>query len=140
MTERSFVDTNVLVYRFDHGEPAKRAVAKRLLDNAVPGSLVISTQVLQEFYVVTTRKLARPLRPDQASEAVEHLSALPVVGADADFVRSGIDLSQTTGLSLWDALIVQAAAEARCDRILSEDLQDGTTIQGVRVDNPFRDA
>jgi predicted nucleic acid-binding protein len=99
MTKRSFVDTNVLVYRFDHGEPAKRAVAKRLLDNAVPGPLVISTQVLEEFYVITTRKLARPLRPDQASEAVEPLSALPVVGADADFVRSGIDLSRTTGLS-----------------------------------------
>ena len=140
MTGRSFVDTNVLVYRFDHGEPAKRAVAKRLLDNALPGSLVISTQVLQEFYVVTTRKLAKPLRLDQASQAVEHLSALAVVGADADFVRSGIDLSRTTGLSLWDALIVRAAAEARCDRILSEDLQDGTTIQGVLVDNPFRDA
>ena len=139
MTGRSFVDTNVLVYRFDHGEPAKRAVAKRLLDNALPGSLVISTQVLQEFYVVTTRKLARPLRPDQASEAVELLSTLPVVGADADFVRSGINLSRTTGLSLWDALIVQAAAVARCDRLLSEDLQDGATIQGVRVDNPFRD-
>ena len=140
MNERSFVDTSVLVYRFDHGEPAKRAVAKRLLDKALPGSLAISTQVLQEFYVVTTRKLARPLRPDQASEAVQHLSALPVVGTDADFVRSGIDLSRTTGLSLWDAFIVQAAAEARCDRILSEDLQDGTTIQGVRVANPFRDA
>jgi predicted nucleic acid-binding protein len=140
MTGRSFVDTNILVYRFDHSEPAKRAVAKRLLDKALPGSLVISTQVLQEFYVVTTRKLVRPLRPDQASEAVEHLSALPVVGADADFVRSAIDLSQTSGLSLWDALIVQAAAEARCDQILSEDLEDGTTLQGVRVDNPFRDA
>ena len=100
MTERSFVDTNVLVYRFDHGEPAKRAVAKRLLDRAFPGSLVISTQVLAEFYVVTTRKLSRPLRPDLASEAVERLSALPVVGADAEFVRSGIDLSRATGLSL----------------------------------------
>ena len=81
MTERSFVDTNVLVYRFDHGEPAKRAVAKRLLDRAFPGSLVISTQVLAEFYVVITRKLSRPLRPDLASEAVERLSALPVVGS-----------------------------------------------------------
>jgi predicted nucleic acid-binding protein len=138
MTERSFVDTNVLVYRFDHGEPAKRAVAKRLLDRALPGSLVISTQVLAEFYVVTTRKLSRPLRPDLASEAVERLSALPVVGADAESVRSGIDLSRATGLSLWDALIVQAAALAHCDRILSEDLQDGAVIEGVRVEDPFR--
>ena len=138
MTERSFVDTNVLVYRFDHGEPAKRAVAKRLLDRAFPGSLVISTQGLAEFYVVTTTKLSRPLRADLAAEAVERLSALPVVGADAEFVRSGIDLSRATGLSLWDALIVQAAAMAHCDRILSEDLQDGAFIEGVRVENPFR--
>src|SRR5437879_4777126 len=104
MTGRSFVDTNVLVYRFDHGEPAKRAVAKRLLDKALPGSLVISTQVLQEFYVVTTRKLARPLRPDQASEAVEHLSTLPVVGADADFVRSGIGSDHREGAQVLDGL------------------------------------
>ena len=138
MTERSFVDTNVLVYRFDHGEPAKRAVTKRLLDRAFPGSLVISTQVLAEFYVVTTTKLSRPLRPDLASEAVERLSALPVVGSDAELVRSGVNLSRVTGLSLWDALIVQAAALAHCDRILSEDLQDGAIIEGVRVENPFR--
>jgi predicted nucleic acid-binding protein len=138
MSVRSFVDTNVLVYRFDRGEPAKRAVAKRLLDKALPGTLVISTQVLQEFYVVMTRKLATPLRPAQASEAVEELGALPVVGVDVDFVRSGIEISRRHDLSLWDALIVQAAVAAQCDRILSEDLADGATIEGVRVDNPFR--
>jgi predicted nucleic acid-binding protein len=138
MTERSFVDTNIWVYRFDHGEPAKRVVAKRLLDKAEPGSLVVSTQVLQEFYVVTTRKLARPLKPEQASEAIERMSALPVVSVDVDFVRSGIDISRRNGLSLWDALIVEAAIAARCERILSEDFADGTTIEGVQVENPFR--
>ena len=61
-----------------------------------------------------------------------------MVAADAEFVRSGIDPSRATGLSLWDALIVQAAALAHCDRILSEDLQDGAIIEGVRVENPFR--
>jgi len=140
MTERSFVDTSVLGHRGDHGEPEKQAVAKQILDKAPPGTLALSTQVLQEFYVVTTGKLAQPLTPQLASEAVEHLNALPVVATDAELVRSGIDLSRTARLSLWDSLIVQAAVLARCDRILSEDLQDGVTIEGVRVENPFRRA
>lgn len=128
----------MLVYRFDRGEPQKRAQAKQILDSAEPGSLVISTQVLQEFYVTTTRKLARPLSAAQASKAVGFFAALPTVGVDAESVAAGIGISRAAGLSLWDALIVQAAAAARCERILTEDLEDGATIEGVRIDNPFR--
>lgn len=139
MNGRSFVDTNVWVYRVDHSEPQKRVAAKQVLEAAAPGSLVVSTQVLAEFYVVTTRKLAQPLTLDEAREAVQSLRALPTVGADADFVRSGIALSQKADLSLWDALIVQAAVASGCSRILTEDLTDGATINGIRIENPFRD-
>jgi predicted nucleic acid-binding protein len=139
MIDRSFVDTNVWVYRVDRDEPHKQAAARRVLGAAAPGSLVVSTQVLAEFYVVTTRKLAQPLTPGEAREAVEALRALPTVGADADFLRSGIALSQKADLSLWDALIVQAAVASGCRRILTEDLQDGATINGIRIENPFRD-
>jgi len=137
MPDRSFLDTNVLVYRFDRDEPQKRAVAERLLDDAAPGSLVLSTQVLQEFYVVTTRKLARPLDPDTAAVAVAQLSALPVVSSDVLFVRDAIDLSRRARLSLWDALVVRAAQVGGCTRILTEDLQDGAHIGGVQVVDPF---
>ncbi len=137
MAERSFIDTNVLVYRIDRDEPLKRAVAGRLLEEAQPGSLVISTQVLQEFYAVSTRKLAQPLSEEAAATAVGHLSELPVVGTDAAFVHDAIHISRTAQLSIWDALIVQAALTAGCARILTEDLQEGALIQGVRIENPF---
>jgi predicted nucleic acid-binding protein len=137
MTERSFVDTNVWVYRVDRGEPSKREVARRLLDDAPSGFLVVSTQVLQEFYTVTTRRLATPLSEDEAAEAVERLSSLLVVGSDSAFVRLAIEVSRSSRLSLWDALIVQAALAGGCDRILTEDLQHGSVIQGMPVVNPF---
>lgn len=137
MSERSFVDTNVVVYLFDRAERTKRAVARRLLDGAEPGSLVVSTQVLQEFYAVTTRKLAQPLDPQDAATAVEHLSELPVVGSDAAFVRAAIRLSQAANLSVWDGLIVQAAIVGGCTRILTEDLYEGAVIEGIHVENPF---
>lgn len=140
MTERSFLDTSILVYRFDRDEPQKQAVAGRLLDEAAPESLVVSTQVLQEFYVVTTRKLARPLSESAAADAVERLSALTVVGSDAAFVRAAIQISRAVRLSLWDALVVRAAVASGCDRVLTEDLQDGADIAGVRIVNPFRAA
>jgi len=137
MTERSFVDTNVWVYRVDRGEPLKHEVARRLLDDAPSGSLVVSTQVLQEFYSVTTRKLATPLSEDEAAAAVERLSNLLVIGGDSAFVRQAIGISRGSRISLWDALIVQAALAGGCDRILTEDLQHGSVIQGMPVVNPF---
>ncbi|MGH8929887.1 MAG: PIN domain-containing protein [Egibacteraceae bacterium] len=137
MIERSFVDTNVWVYRVDRGEPLKRDVARRLLDDAPSGSLVISTQVLQEFYSVTTRRLATPLSENEAAAAVERLSDLLVVGSDSAFVRQAIGISRSSRISLWDALIVQAALAGGCDRILTEDLQHGSVIQGMPVVDPF---
>ena len=134
---RSFVDTNVLVYRFDEADPGKQQVARDLLRDPEPGSLVLSTQVLQEFYAVATRKLATPLSEGEATQAIDHLSELPVVGSDATFVRDAIRLSRRAQLSIWDALVVQAAASAQCERILTEDLSHGTVIDGVGVHNPF---
>ncbi len=137
MRSRSFLDTNVLVYRADHAEPAKRAIATTLFDEAEPGSLVLSTQVLQEFYTVVTHKLAEPLSETTAAAVVDELARLPVVGSDASFVTAAIALSRDAQLSLWDAPIVHAAATSGCDRVLTEDLQDGATVAGVRVEDPF---
>lgn len=138
MTERSFVDTNVLVYRIDRADQGKQERARQVIEDAAPGSLVISTQVLQEFYAVATRKLAQPLDEEDAAAAVRHLSELPVVSSDAAFVNAAIGISRFERLSIWDALVVQAAVVGGCDRILSEDLADGVLLRGIRVENPFR--
>lgn len=135
---RSFVDTNVLVYAIDAGEATKRRVSRALLADAGPGDLVISAQVLAEFFVVVTRKLAVPLAEDAAGRVVGELAALEVVPIDADLVISAITLARDVGISYWDAAIVRAATVAACDVVLSEDLAHGREYGALRVVDPFR--
>ena len=98
---------------------------------------MVSTQVLQEFYVIATRKLDPALDAAKAHRAVQHLCALPVVSVDPDMVLSAIRRSQAAQLSFWDSLIVEAAVHGQCQVLLSEDLQDGRVMDGVRIENPF---
>ena len=137
MTDRSFVDTNVWVYAVDDDEPAKQAMARAVLDPSAAASLVLSSQVLGELYVTITRKFGRRVTEDIAGAMVERLRQLPVVAVDADLVSTAVAVSRTWQLSYWDSLIVAAAASAGCTRLLTEDLADGATYAGVRVENPF---
>ena len=136
---RVFLDTNLLVYLFDRDAPAeKRQRAARLLqEEAIDGRAVISTQVLQEFYVALTSKLARPVPSEEAEEAVRNLNALPVIQVDPQMVLAAIRQGRHHRLNFWDALIYQAAVEAGCDTLLTEDLNDGQQIGPVRIENPF---
>lgn len=136
---RPFLDSNVVVYLFDEDAPEKKEVAARIFEEQRSAQrLLLSTQVLQEFYVTVTRKLAQPLAPDTAEQAVRDLAMLPVVGVDSDLVLSAVARSQSLGFSLWDALIVEAALVGGADVLLTEDLQDGQVIDRLRVENPFR--
>lgn len=138
MSDRVFLDTNVLVYVFDHDTPVKRERAKRILEGATPGEvLVTSTQVLQEFYVTVTRKLKRPVPDADALAAVRGFSQLSMVQIDSPMIHGAIEFSQQKRISFWDALIVQAALEAGCDRLLTEDLHTGCEIGRLRIENPF---
>jgi predicted nucleic acid-binding protein len=138
MSGRSFLDTNVLVYCFDLGEPVKRKRALAILDGDTDvGDLVLSTQVLQEFYVTVTRKLKRPLPAPDAAAAVQELAQLSIVQVDLAMVLSAVADCQTHQLSLWDTLILRAAVTANCDRVLTEDLQHGFLFGSLRVENPF---
>jgi len=103
-----------------------------------PENLVLSTQVLQEFYQVVTRRLEKPLDPQRATAATRALTRPDVVGSGAELVLAAIDTSRSAQLSSWDALIAEAARRAACERVPSEDLADGRTIRGVRIANPFR--
>lgn len=137
MPGRAFLDTNVLAYAVDDSDPVKRDRARALFADSGSTQLVLSTQVLSEFYVVATRKLATPLGEDAAAAAVDALAELPVVATDTTLVRDAIHLSRARKLSLWDALVVTAASAGDCDTLLTEDLQDGATIDGVVIRNPF---
>jgi predicted nucleic acid-binding protein len=136
MSDRAFLDTNILVYAVDEAEPRKRDAARRLL-GANDHEFALSTQVLGEFYVVATRRLAAPVAEDVAAAAIDLLSRLPTVSVDPALVRDAIELSRSAQVSYWDGLILAAAARGGCRRLLTEDLNDGQTIGSVRIENPF---
>ncbi len=137
MTEPVFVDTNVWVYAVDAADPTKRERALEVTAPAPGRDLVISTQVLAEFYAVVTRKLAVPLSAEDAEAMVRQLAVLPVVAIDSSLVVSAITGSREWQIAMWDALILRAAEAAGCRRVLSEDLGDGTTYGSLVVENPF---
>ena len=137
MTEPIFVDTNVWVYAVDAADPARRQRALEVTAPAPGRDLVISTQVLTEFYAVVTRKLVVPVSAEDAEALVRQLAVLPVVAIDSSLVVSAITGSREWQISIWDALILRAAEAAGCRRVLSEDLADGTTYGSVVVENPF---
>jgi len=134
MTGRPFIDTNVLVYAFDHTAPDRRERVLGLLRQ----DFVISAQVLSELYVTLTRKLVPPVAPADAATIVAELAHQDVVPVTTTLVQSAVATARTAQLSYWDALIVEAAVAAGCTTLLSEDLNPGQVITGVRIENPFR--
>lgn len=133
---RSFVDTNVLVYADSGDEPLKQRTAvsliRRLLEQR---SGVVSTQVLQEFVNVALRKLRLP--PELLRERLALYGRFDVVATGVDGIGAALDLTLLNRLSFYDALIVQAAQRSGCVELLSEDLQTGAVLGGVRIVNPF---
>ena len=139
MKERVFLDTNVLVYLFDADAPAKQQRARALLSiHELRAQMILSTQVLQEFYVSVTRKLASPLDPDTALKAVQDLGVFPVVQIDTPLILLAIQRSRKAKVSFWDALILEAALVAGTTLLYSEDFQDGAVFGKLRIENPFK--
>ncbi len=137
MSAKTFVDTNILVYSHDRDDRPKHEIARaelRALWN--DGTGVVSPQVLQEFYVTVTRKIANPLATDKARSVVMAY-AVWCVDVDSDDVLEAFRIEDSAHIGFWDALIVASAAKAGAVRLLSEDLNSGQTIAGVRIQNPF---
>lgn len=103
------------------------------------GQAVVSTQVLQEFYVNVTRKLPTPLPSEEAEARVRDFSRLPLVRVEVNIILASIARSRSHVLPFWDSLIIEAALFADAERILTEDLQDGQEIESLRIENPFRE-
>jgi predicted nucleic acid-binding protein len=135
---RTFVDTNVLLYAHDASETEKQPIARELLEELwADRSGVVSTQVLQEFYVVATRKFRPQMRRSEAREIVTLYATWSVVQVDVGLILDAAALEERAQLSFWDALIVEAARRAGAVRLVSEDLQTGRRIAGIAVENPF---
>lgn len=140
MSDRFFLDTNLLVYAIDPTEPGKQAVAQKWIATAhQSGDGCLSDQVVQEWFNVVLRKAAVPLSVEQAASIYRTLiEPLWQVQSSRELVDTALDLHQHDSLSWWDSLIVSAAIRGGCGRLLSEDLRHGHKVRGVKFVNPFR--
>lgn len=133
-----FVDTNVLVYAHDISAGAKHKRAEQLVAQLwQAGNGCLSIQVLQEFYVTVTRKVAMPLTCEAAAQLVGDLSVWRIHAPNVTDILEAIKMQQRYGLSFWDAMIVCSAAQAGCDVLWSEDLGPGQKYGAVTALNPF---
>jgi predicted nucleic acid-binding protein len=136
MSARSFLDTNVLVYTDDQDSPEKQRRALDLVSECRRTRIgVVSTQVLQEYFVTATRKLG--VAAEVARRKTEIFAGLHLVTPGLGDILGAIDLHRLHRLSFWDALVVRAALASGCGRLLSEDLQHGQRFEGLEVVNPF---
>jgi predicted nucleic acid-binding protein len=136
MPDRVFLDTNILVYAQDASFPDKQRKCREIISQlADSGDGVISTQVMQEFFVATTRKLG--VDPLVAKGVLKTFAVFDIVQVSTALIHEAIDCSILNQLSFWDSLILAASASAGCSTVFSEDLNSNQTILGVRVQNPF---
>jgi predicted nucleic acid-binding protein len=135
-----FFDSNVFIYILDGSQPVKRDIARQLIDDAIAAdSGCISFQVVQETLRVITGKLARRASEADAAKFMRHsLQPLWRVMPSAALYQKCLEVQARWKLSFYDSLIVAAALEVGCKRLLSEDLQHGQRIEGLRIVNPFR--
>jgi predicted nucleic acid-binding protein len=137
MKGRIFVDTNILVYAHDLDAAQKHHAASQILTSLWDQKIgALSTQVLQEFYVVATKKMAAPMTLLDARTVVK--AYLPwSIGTDGAMVLQASEIQERNRISFWDAMIVAAAHRAGAVRLLTEDLNHGRVIEGITVENPF---
>ena len=135
---KSFVDTNILVYAYDRGAGEKHDRARSVLEQLWnDGDGVISTQVLQEFYVNVRRKAKHPVSIEQSRALItDYLTWNPVVNDGASMLAA-IDMEKRHKISFWDAMIVVAAQKAGASLLLSEDFNNGQRFGSLTVVNPL---
>ena len=131
-----FIDTNILVYTLDQKNIEKRDTAREIVKKVVESHQpVISTQVIQEFYVVASSKL----KADSivVKNIIHNFHNMEIVNNDLDLIEQAIDISVLSQLSFWDSLIIAAAEKANCEYVFSEDLNSGQNYRGIKLLNPF---
>lgn len=139
MSAEAFIDTNVFVYHVEDVDRRKQRIAEGLIRDALAtGSARISYQVVQEWLNTFLRKAVKPLPDELARDYLDQV-LWPLVQAvpSAALYRRALDLCKRWQLGFYDALIVAAALQSNCSRLLSEDLQHGQRIEGLTIENPF---
>jgi predicted nucleic acid-binding protein len=138
MSDKAFVDTNILVYAHDLVSGTKNERARELIEKLWNvGGGVLSTQVLQELCINLRRKAAKPLTIEETRSLIEDYTDWKIVVNTQDSVIEALTIEARYQISFWDALIIQAAERSGAAILYSEDLSDGQTYGSVRVVNPL---
>ena len=136
--DKTFLDTNILVYAHDVSAGKKHEIAKNIvleLWNSWNG--LISTQVLQEFFVIVTKKIQIPIEINTTKEIINSLLKWDVVINDGKTILEAIEIHKKYKYSFWDSMIIQSAINGGAEILLSEDLPDGEIVEGIKIKNPF---
>jgi len=137
MSDKTFIDTNVLMYAHDVSAGAKHQIAETVLRELWSERAgVLSVQVLQEFYVNVTRKIPVPLSKEAARQVVSNYEIWCTETTSAE-VSAAFRIEDESRIGFWDALIVSSAAKSGATRLLSEDFNAGQRIAGIVIENPF---
>lgn len=138
MQGKIFVDTNIIIYAHDLDSGPKHDIATTIIEDLwEEKSGIISTQVLQEFYVNITRKIATPLPPAEARGVIENYLVWHVELDGPETILLASEIEERYNLSFWDSMIVAAARNAEAEKILTEDLNPGQIVEGILIENPF---
>jgi predicted nucleic acid-binding protein len=138
MKDKIFVDTNILIYAHDLSAGDRHIKASAIIESLWEAETgVISTEVIQEFYVAVTRKIKNPLKLAEAREIIRNYLAWPVQINDPKTTIRAYEIEEKSSLSFWDALIVAAALRLQAKKIISEDLNHGQIIEGILIENPL---
>ncbi|MEA3222185.1 MAG: PIN domain-containing protein [Thermodesulfobacteriota bacterium] len=133
-----FLDTNIIIYAYDLSAGEKHEIARKIIVDLWDSGLgVLSTQVLQEFFVTITQKIPKPLAISPAKEVIMDLLKWDVVINDGECILEAIEIQARYKYSFWDSLIIEAAIKGGARSLLSEDLSDGQKINGLLIKNPF---
>lgn len=137
MSGPDFLDTNVLVYAYAPADARKQKIAQGLIERALRGEGIASSQVLAEFAATLLHKVAPPIRPEEVLIALDALGPMRLLHPDHGMVRRAVEARSAYGIHFYDGMIVAAAERGACGRILSEDLNAGQRYFQIPVENPF---
>ena len=138
--DKIFIDTNIMIYAYDVSAAEKHQIASHILSDLWNSGLgVLSTQVLQEFFVNIVQKIQKPIDQKLAKEIVRDFLRWQVVVNNGDSIPDAIDIRDKYRYSFWDSMIIEAAIKGGAVFLMSEDLQHGQVISGVTISNPFKD-
>jgi len=139
MNDKYFLDTNIFVYCFDDRQPEKKVRSLALIADALQtGDGIISTQVIQEFLNVATRKFSVPLKPEDGKVYLRKvMHPLCQVFLDLDLYLTALDILRETGYSFYDSIILAGALRGGCTILYTEDFHAGQQVGQVKIINPF---